>query len=243
VRRLDAILFRFIRERRASGEDRDDLLSRLLHARDEDNGQGMSDKQLRDECMTLFLAGHETTALGLSYTWYLLSQYPDALAKLRAELASVLGGRLPTGTIYRGCAARSTSTESMRVLPPVYAVGREATEDVTVGGVRVSKGQTLFLPQWVVHRDPRWYDRPNEFDPDRWEGGLAQRIPKYAYFPFGGGPRVCIGNHFATTEAVLVLATLARWRFEYDESRPLELWPSMTLRPRARRAGVLRRHE
>jgi cytochrome P450 len=230
---LDEILYRFIKERRASSEQWDDLLSLLLHAHDEE-GDRMTDQQVRDEAMTLFLAGHETTALALAWTGYLLAQHPEAEEKLRAELRAVLGDRAPTvADLPRLPYAERVVLESMRLYPPAWAIGREALHDTEIGGYPVRKGTTLFMSQWVTHRDPRWFDEPERFHPDRWAGGLAQRLPKFAYFPFGGGPRLCIGNTFALMEAVLVVATIFRqFRYELVPGHPVTLAPAMTLRPR-----------
>jgi cytochrome P450 len=232
VKRLDAIVYRIINERRAGGEDRGDLLSMLLQAQD-DEGGAMSDKQLRDETMTLFLAGHETTALALTWTFYLLAQSADAEAKLRTELAAVLGGRSPTvADLPRLRWTEHVVTESMRLYPPAYAFGREALADCEIGGYPVRKGTTLFLSQWVMHRDPRYYDEPERFLPERWAGGLMQRLPRFAYFPFSGGPRQCIGDRFAMMEAVLIVAAVAqRYRFALVPGHPVVPKPSMTLRP------------
>lgn len=234
ARRLDAIVYGVIKQRRASGEERDDLLSRLLHAQDEDDGGRMTDQQLRAEVMTLLLAGHETTALALSWTWYLLAGHPEADARLAAELAEVLGGRPPTAAdLPRLRFAEAVVLESMRLYPPAYGFGREAVEDCELGGYRIPAGANVFLLQWVVHRDPRWFADPEKFRPERWLDGLASRLPKYAYFPFGGGPRLCIGNAFAMTEAILVVAALAqRFRFALAPGQVVTPWPSITLRPR-----------
>jgi cytochrome P450 len=233
VRRLDEVIYGFIERRRRSGEERGDLLSILLHARDED-GSRMTDQQLRDEAMTLFLAGHETTALVLAWTGYLLAQHPDAADRLHAEVRSVLGDRPPSvADLPRLATAERVVLESMRLYPPVYAFGREARADCEILGYRIPAGTTLFMSQWVMHRDPRWFDEPEKFLPERWAGGLAQRLPKFAYFPFGGGPRLCIGNTFAMMEAILVLATLARkFRLTLVPGHPVVPWPSMTLRPK-----------
>jgi cytochrome P450 len=232
--RLDEIIYRFIRQRRESGTERNDLLSLLLHARDEDDGSGMTDQQVRDEAMTLFLAGHETTALALTWTGYLLAQHPDVYDRLLAELRSVLGGRAPTAAdVPRLTFTEHLVLESMRLYPPVYAFGREALHDCEVMGYAIPARTTVFMSQWAMHRDPRWFAVPEKFDPDRWADGLAARLPKFAYFPFSGGPRVCIGNTFAMLEAILVLATLApRFRFELVSGQVILPWPSMTLRPR-----------
>jgi len=237
ARHLDRIIFGFIARGRASGEDRQDLLSLLLHARDVEGGGGrMTDGQLRDEAMTLFMAGHETTANTLAWAWYLLANHPEVEAKLHAELDAVLGDRSPTfADLPRLTYTEQVITEALRVYPTVWIVGREALEPCTIGGYRVPAGTTLFMPQWVVHRDPRWYDDPTAFRPERWADGLAKRIPRYVYFPFGGGPRICIGNGFAMMEAVLLLATIARrYRLALAPGAPpVKPWPTMTLRPEA----------
>jgi cytochrome P450 len=233
VRRLDAIIYRLIAERRATAADRGDLLSLLLAARDEEDGGGMSDRQVRDEALTLFLAGHETTALALSWTWYLLGRHPEVEARLAAEWRQVLGGRPPTfEDLPRLRYTERVVLESLRLYPPAPTIGREALAECALGGFRVPAGTTILLSPWVVHRDPRWYDRPEEFRPERWADGAGQR-PKYAYFPFGGGPRLCIGNNFALMEAALVLATLGqRYRFTLVPDHPVAVWPTVTLRAR-----------
>ena len=234
VRRLDNIIYGFIRQRRASGAEHGDLLSILLHARDEDDGGRMTDKQLRDEAMTLFLAGHETTALTLSWTWYLLATNPRAQEPLLAEVDAVLAGRTPTpDDLPRLRYAEQVVQESMRLLPPVYTIGREALHDCEVGGYQVPKGTTLLMSQWVVHHDERFFDRPWDFVPERWAEEKIKRLPRFAYFPFGGGPRLCIGNTFAMMESVLVLATIAqRYRFTVAPNQVVEPLPTFTLRPR-----------
>ena len=233
IRRLERILMAFITERRASGEDRGDLLSMLLHAQDEESGRRMSDQQLRDEMMTLFLAGHETTANTLAWTWVLLSQHPGAEARLHSELDDVLGDRLPTvGDLPRLKYTESVVNETLRVNPTVWVIGREALEPVELGGYTIPAGTTLFMPQWVIHRDSRWFDDPEAFRPERWADGLMQRIHRYAYFPFGGGPRICIGNNFALMEATLLLATIARrYRLKLAADAKIALLPTITLRP------------
>jgi cytochrome P450 len=233
VRRLNQIILSIIAERRKTGEDRGDLLSMLLHAQDEDNGRRMSDQLLRDEVMTLFMAGHETTANTLAWTWLLLARHPEAEARLHDELNSVLGGRPPTvADLPRLAYAEHVVTETLRVYPTVWTVGREAIEPVELGGYRIPAGMTVFMPQWVIHRDARWFDNPEVFRPERWADGLMQQIPRYAYFPFGGGPRICIGNNFAMMEATLILATIAqRYRLTVAPDAVVTLLPSMTLRP------------
>jgi cytochrome P450 len=192
----------------------------------------MGDRQLRDEAMTLFLAGHETTALTLAHTLYLLATHPEVERRLHDELASVVGDRLPTADDARALPyAERVLKESMRLYPPAWTTGREAAEDVDVGGYRIPKGSQILASQWVVHRDPRWFPEPERFDPDRWSPERAAQIPRYAYFPFGGGPRVCIGNHFAMLEATLMLAVIVgRWRLELLPGQRLAFKPSVTLR-------------
>jgi cytochrome P450 len=233
VRRLDTIIETIIGQRRAERGDRGDLLSLLVEARDEEDATGMTDRQLRDEVMTMFLAGHETTANALAWTWSLLATHPAIADRLREELASVLDGRSPTAgdvpnLVYTG----QILQEALRLYPPAYTFGREATEDVDLGGYRIRKGTTILISQWVMHRDPRFFDRPDEFDPDRWSNVRGKNIPRYAYFPFGGGPRTCVGNSFAMLEATLVLATIAA-RFQMTLAPGALIAPraSVTLRP------------
>lgn len=243
VNRLDAILYGFIGRRRAETSERDDLLSILLHARDE--GGGMTDRQVRDEAMTLFLAGHETTALALAWTWYLLASHPDAVAPLYAEVDRVLAGRLPTAEDWpRLKYAESVILEAMRLYPPAYAIGREAIVECRVGGYRVPRGTTMLMPQWVIQRDARWFPQPEAFRPERWGDEAIKTLPKYAYFPFGGGPRLCVGYQFAMLELVLVLATIAqRCSFRLAPGAEVTPLPTFTLRPVPGVPGVIaRRH-
>lgn len=232
-RKIDNVVYRIISERRASGEDKGDLLSMLLAARDEDGSQ-MTDRQLRDEVMTLFLAGHETTALTLAWSWYLLGTNPEAEKKFHAELDEVLGGRPATfADLPRLKFTEQIAKESMRLYPPAFGLGREAINDCEIGGYRVPKGTQVFLFQWATQRDPRFYDEPNAFRPERWTADFIERLPKYAYFPFGGGPRVCIGASFAMMEVILCLATIGqRFRLEMDRDHPVSIYPAMSLRPR-----------
>ena len=215
VKRIDALVYRIIGRAPRSGEPRDDLLGTLLSAQDDD-GARMTDEQIRDEVITLFLAGHETTALLLAHAFYLLSKHPDVERRLAAEIASVLGGRAPTSEDVRALPyAERVLKETMRLYPPAWTVGREIVEDVEIGGSVLPKGTQILTSQWVVHRDPRWFPNPEGFDPDRWLPERARSIPRFAYFPFGGGPRICIGNHFAMMEATLILALIVqRFRIE-----------------------------
>jgi cytochrome P450 len=233
VAQIEKILYRIIGERRASGRDAGDLLSMLLSAQDED-GSRMTDRQLRDEAITLFLAGHETTASTLSWTWWLLAKNPAVEAKLHAELDAVLGDRAPSlDDLPRLAYAGNVITESLRLYPAAWGMARLAVEDHEIAGYPVTKGMGVAMAQWVVHRDPRWYDTPEEFRPERWENDLWKRLPRFAYFPFGGGPRQCIGNAFALMEATLILATIARkFRLRLVANHPVAPLASITLRPR-----------
>ena len=242
--RLDATIYRIIAERRRTGEDRGDLLSMLLLAQDtEGDGGGMSDLQLRDEALTIFLAGHETTANALAWTWHLLAGNPQAEAALHAELDRVLAGRLPTVDDLPALPyTRAVLAESMRVMPPAYVVGRQPLRDMEIGGFRVEEGSIVLMSPWVIQRDPRWWPDPLRFDPARWTPEMEAALPKFAYFPFGGGPRKCIGEGFAWTEEILVLATLAaRWRVRPVPGHPVEPEPMITLRPRHGIRAVLER--
>jgi cytochrome P450 len=234
VRRLDRLVYRLIAERRASCRDEGDLLSLLMQAQDAADGTGMTDRQLRDEVMTLVLGGHETTALALTWTWYRLAQHPTAEARLHAELAAVLGGRPPAAAdATRLPFTNAVVAEALRLYPPVWALGREATEATTVGGYPLRKGTVVLLSPWAMHRDPRYFAEPDAFRPERWIDGLAQWLPRFAYFPFGGGPRQCIGNTFALLEATLVLATIAqRYRLVLEPGQHVVAAPVGTLRAR-----------
>lgn len=233
--RLDATVYRMIAERRASGEDRGDLLSMLLLAQDaEGDGRGMTDQQVRDEAMTLFIAGHETTANALTWTWYLLAQHPEVAAKLHAELDAVLGGRAPTADdLPRLRYAEMVLSESMRLYPPAWGLVRTAAEEVHFGPYTVPKGTVISAVSYVVHRDPRFFPDPLRFDPERWTPEAKAARPRFAYFPFGGGPRQCIGEPFAWMEATLAMATLAqRWSLRLIPDQRIALLPIITLRPR-----------
>jgi cytochrome P450 len=231
--RLDEIIYTIIDQRRRSAGDPRDMISLLLAARTRDGSQ-MSDRELRDELMTLFLAGHETSALTLTWAVWLLAQHPAVEARLLAELDQVLGGR-PAGAEDLAALPYTEAVvrETLRLYPPAWALARETLKPVEIGGYPVPAGAIVIMPQWVVQRDPRWYDQPDEFRPERWLDGLVERLPEFAYFPFGGGGRQCIGIEFARMEAALVLATVVRqFRFELDPSRAVTPWPADTLRPR-----------
>jgi cytochrome P450 len=233
IGRLDRIILRIIDARRASGEDRGDLLSILVHAQDADDGTRMTAKQVRDEAMTLFMAGHETTAVTLSWTWYLLAQHPDVEARLADELRDVLGGRSPAvADLPRLKYTEMVVTESMRLYPPAYGLGRQAVRATEIGGHPIAAKDIFIAPTWVVHHDRRWFEEPEAFRPERWAGDLARRLPRFAYFPFGGGPRQCIGNSFATMEAILLLAAIAqRFRLTLVPGQRIVPTPYVTLRP------------
>jgi cytochrome P450 len=231
--RLDAIVYGLIRARRTTGEDRGDLLSMLLLAQDEeDTGRGMTDVQVRDEAMTIFLAGHETTANALMWTWYLLSQSPDVERALHAEIDRVLGRRLPTvADIASLPYVERVVTESMRLYPPAWIIGRRAIQPYAIGGYTLPARSILIMSPWIVHRDARYYADPARFDPDRWMPEFKASIPQFAYFPFGGGPRRCIGESFAWMELVLIVATVAQqWRFALVPNHPVVPQPLVTLR-------------
>ncbi len=233
-RDLDAVIYETIALRRKEGRtDGDDLLSRLLAARDEDGSQ-MSDLQLRDELVTLFLAGHETTAIALSFCFYMMALHPEVEAKLVAEVDEVLQGTPATAAhLPRLRYTDWVLKETMRLYPPVPSIGREALEDYEVMGYRIPKGAQVSYAQWVVHRDARWFDDPMTFRPERWDNDLIRKLPRCAYFPFGEGPRICIGNMFAMMEAVLSVATvMQRFRLAAVPGYKLDILPSVTLRPR-----------
>jgi len=234
---LDATIYRLISERRKEARDHGDLLSMLLAAEDAENPQKrLTDTEVRDQAMTLFLAGHETTANALAWTWHLLTQHESVRARMKAEIDAVVGpdrlpgledvGRLPYTT--------AVFSESMRLFPPVWVVGRRSLEDVTIGEYEVPRRTIVIMSQYLIHRDERFWPDALEFHPERWLDEKAQATrPKFAYFPFGGGGRVCIGDAFAWTEGVILLAVMARrWRFEAVPGHPVELNPTVTLRPK-----------
>ena len=232
--RLDRIVYGLIAERRASGKDAGDLLSMLLLAQDEENDGRMSDRQVRDEALTLLIAGHETTANALTWAWYLLSQNPEVEACMRAELDRVLGGRPPAfDDLPQLPYTTGVFAEVLRLYSPAWAVGRRAKQDYPIGDYVVPAKSILLMSQWVVHRDPRWWPEPEKFDPLRWRPEEVEKRPKFSYFPFGGGTRVCIGERFAWAEGVLVLATIAQqWRLRLVPGHPVATHAVITLRPR-----------
>jgi cytochrome P450 len=232
-KQVDEIAYGIIRERQTSAKNNGDMLSLLMQARDED-GSGMSDKQLRDEAVTFLLAGHETTALSLSWAWYLLSSNPEVEQKLHAELHQVLAGRTPqTSDIPQLAYTEKVVKEAMRLYPPAWAVARTVNNECEVAGYRLPLGANVVVSPWVMHHDARFFTDPQEFNPDRWSTERTQTLPKYAYFPFGAGPRGCVGQSFAMMEATLLLATIAqRFRFAVVPDHPVVPMPSVTLRPK-----------
>lgn len=247
VRELDRIVYSIIADRRAHGatataaprsatdysSGNGDLLSLLLDATDED-GSHMTDRQLRDECVTLLLAGHETTALALSWACYLLAQHPEAQEALHGELDRALNGRAPSlEHLARLPYTEAVVREALRLYPPAWLMPRLATEDLEIHGYRIAKGASVVMSQWIVHRDPRWFADPERFDPGRWSEEFARKLPRFAYFPFGGGPRICVGASFALIEAVLLLAAMAqRFRWRLASTEAVEPVATMTLRPK-----------
>ena len=232
---LDNIVYKMIEERRSGKGSQEDLLSMLLQAQgDNGDGEGMSSKQVRDEALTLFLAGQETTANSLTWTFYLISQYPFVERRMYDEIESVLQGRLPTlADIKRLPYTEKVFKEALRLYPPAWAVARRAIEDYTVGGYFVPAGADIFMSQYVVHRDPRIFKEPLKFDPDRWTPEFEATLSKFAYFPFGGGPRLCIGDTFAWMEGVIVIATImSEWRMRLVPSQRIEPLALITIRPK-----------
>lgn len=232
---FNSIIFGMIDERRRSGEDKGDLLSMLLLAQDEDDASTMTDEQVRDEVLTLFLAGHETTANAMVWTWYLLSQNTEKEAKLHAEIDQVLGGRPPSiDDIPNLKYTEAVLAESMRLFPPAWTIGRLAIEDHELGGYSIPKGSLVLASQYVIHRDPRFWNDPETFLPERWESeSVKEATQKFTYFPFGAGVRRCIGEGFAWTEGILLLATLAqRWKLRLVPEQKIGLHPMITLRPK-----------
>jgi cytochrome P450 len=232
VRELDNIVYKFIAERRADSSKSEDLLTALLAARTED-GQGMTDEQIRDEAMTAFLAGFETSSLTMAWVVWLLAKYPEEQEKVRAALLSTFGDRPLGAADSKGLKpVDNVICEAMRLYPPIILVGRQADQDIELGGFRIPKGTAIWPCQWVLHRDPRYWSDPEKFVPDRWNEDLFKKTPKFAYFPFSGGPHHCVGNNIAMLEMNIVLGTLLRkWRFEPIAGKdPIPL-PGFTLRP------------
>ena len=227
---LDSVIFGMIEERRRDGEDRGDLLSMLLLARDED-GSVMDDQQVRDECITIFLAGHETTAIATTWAWYAIAQYPDIARRLHAELDAVAPDRDPEASDYPNLTyTRAVFQETLRLYPPAYRMGRRVVEDVRIGDYLLPRESNVMVSPYAVQRDPSLYPSPEVFMPDRWLGDVE--MPKFSFFPFGGGTRLCIGESFAWMEGVLVIATIARrFAMRRADPEPIGFNPSVTLRP------------
>ena len=242
---LDDIIFDIVERRRREGGPADDLLGLLLVAHDEESGEGMSDAQLRDEIATIFTAGHETTANALTWTWYLLALHPQAEARLDAELGAVLGGRLPENAdLPRLRYTRMVLEESMRLYPPAHTLSREAIADDEIIGRRIPAGSAVLVSPWLLHRHEKLWERPEVFDPERFAPERAAARPRYAYLPFGGGPRICIGAGFAMQEATLILATVAqRYRLRLAPGRRVEPMGLITLRPRGGLPMTLERRD
>ncbi|MFN0088422.1 MAG: cytochrome P450 [Blastocatellia bacterium] len=244
--RLDATIYRIIEERRAGKEDHGDLLSMLIQARDtEGDGRGMTDLQLRDEVMTIFLAGHETTANALTWTWYLLSQHPAEEARFHEEVDQTLAGREPAPEDYSRLAyTERVLAESMRLYPPAWIIGRRALTHYSLDGYTIPAGSILLMSQYVMHHHPKYFPDPERFDPERWTPEAREARPKFSYFPFGGGPRLCIGEQFAWMEGVLVLAAIGqRWRMRLSPGHPVAMQPLVTLRPKHGMKMVLAQRE
>jgi cytochrome P450 len=232
--RLDRVIDAFIEQRRRSDGSGKDLLSLLLAARDADTGGQLTARQVRDEAVTIFVAGFETTAIAMAWAFWLLARHPDVAARLRSEITSVLQGRLPTSDdLPRLGLLDGVVHEALRLYPPAWVFARDVLEDVQVGGYVIPKGWSVEFSQWVTHRDPRLWQEPHRFVPTRWENDLASKLPRFAYFPFGGGHRVCIGNAFAMMEIALVIATvLPRVNFEAIDPADVVPEPGFTLRPK-----------
>ena len=233
---LNRAIYEVIERRRRDGQERDDVVSLLMAARDESDGAAMSGEQLRDELVTLLLASHETTANALGWTWYLLSGHPDVAARMHSEIDVVVGGdRLPTAADVQDLSfTRMVLAESMRLYPPAWLIARVAVEDHDVRGYTIPRGAIVVLSPWIVHRNSTHFPEPERFDPDRWWPERQHGRPRFAYFPFGGGSRGCMGEAFAWIEGVLLLAVIAqRWRFRLvDASRHPEMHPGLTLTPK-----------
>ena len=227
---LDTTIYRIINERRLSGTDKGDLLSMLLLAQDE--GGVMTDLQARDEVMTIFLAGHETTAASLTWAWYLLSQHPEVEERLHREVDAVLGGRLPTfDDLPKLEYTRMVFAETIRLYPPVWMTTRRPIKDIKLGPYVIPYNSIVLICPYVTHRKPEYYPEPLKFDPQRWTPESESKLPKFAYFPFGGGPRHCLGEQFAWMESVLVIATIAqRWKLRLEPGHQVEAEPYVTLR-------------
>ncbi|MEZ0486177.1 cytochrome P450 [Fibrella aquatica] len=237
LKQVNALIYEFIHTRKQTGDRQDDLLDMLLYATDEDTGEGMSEQQLRDECVTLFTAGHETTAVSMAWLTYLLAQHPDVVDKLRAEADTVLGsnvpGELPPVAAFRSMPyALQVVQEALRLYPPAWAMSRMALNDDQIGPYRIPKGDTIIVSPYLLHHDPTNWPDPERFDPDRFAEGRDKDRPAYAYLPFGGGPRLCIGNQFALMEMQILLTFFVRtFDFELINAAAIKPKPLISLRP------------
>jgi cytochrome P450 len=234
IARIDELVYEMIRHRRGSCRDAGDLVSMLLEARHPD-GRSWSEREVRDQIVTFIFTGHESTAAALAWTWYLLAQHADAEARLHRELATVLGERPPAwGDLERLQYANAVIRESLRLYPPIWSVTRVTRREIEISGWRIPANTGILMSPWVSHRDPRFFADPERFEPERWLGDLERTLPRFAYYPFLGGPRMCIGASFGSVEAVLLLAVFAqRFRPRLLPGRPAEAVPTITLRPRA----------
>jgi cytochrome P450 len=234
IKILDNVVLGMIAERRKKGIDTGDLLSMLIMARDEDTGESMNDQQLRDEVLTIFLAGHETTANALSWTWYLLSRNPDVRSRIQMELKDVLNGRAPSfEDLSKLRYTMMTIKESMRLYPPAWIFARSAIEDDLIGGYHIPAHSIVLVSPYITHRHSELWDNPESFDPDRFSTERVAKLPRFAYFPFGGGPHLCIGNEFALMEAQLILAVVMQnYSLDLLPGHVVEMDPLITLRPK-----------
>jgi cytochrome P450 len=234
VKVLDDVITGIIENRRNEGKQYDDLLSMLMDARDEDTGEGMSTRQLRDEVMTIFIAGHETTANALTWAFYVLAQNPEIEKKLQEEIDTVLQGKPVSFENLRSLAyTRMVIDETLRLYPPAWIIGRKNVEDDEIAGFHIPAGTNCLIPTLCLHRSPKYWKDPLKFDPERFSPEKVKEQKKFTYFPFGGGPRLCIGNNFALMEMQVVLASvMQRYRFELKDKTPIELDPLITLRPK-----------
>ncbi len=242
--KLDSIIYKMIEERRANPGEKMDLLSMLLEAQDEEgNGQKMSDLQVRDEAMTLFLAGQESTANSLVWTWYLISQHPQVEKKVHDEIESALQDRLPTlDDLGKLSYTQNVFKEALRLYPPAWALARQVKEDYEVRGYTIPAGADIFISQYVVHRDPRLYREPDRFIPERWESEETKDLPRFAYFPFGGGTRRCIGEPFAWMEGIIIIAAIAsKWKMRLVPHQSVVPEPLITIRPKYGMKMILER--
>jgi cytochrome P450 len=240
---LDGMVYGMIDERRAAGSEQNDFLSAMLRLQGTEEGYGLSDEQVRDEVMTMFVAGHETIGSALAWTWYLLAEHPEVERRMQEELDEVLGGRVATGADFaRLPYTNMIMLESMRLYPPVWLMARRPVHDYQVAGYTVPAGSYFHISQYLMHRDQRYFPNPERFDPDRWKAEAVASRPRFSYFPFGGGSRKCIGESFAMMEGVLVVATLAQqWTMQVAPGHRVEMEPLITLRPKGGIPVTLRR--